>query len=176
MGFDDKTCDRLMRESLPLVGLSEDILKRSPFELSGGQKRRVAFAGILAMNPDVLILDEPAAGLDPAGQKEIFGYIETLRDQGKSIVLVSHDMDEAARIADRVLVLKKGEQVFFGSPEKLFSQETNSYAMRLDKPCLVQTMSELKKEYPYINDTVFDVAEAAQSLVFGDMEEVGAQW
>jgi len=175
MGYDDKTCDRLMRESLPLVGLSEDILKRSPFELSGGQKRRVAFAGILAMNPDVLILDEPAAGLDPAGQKEIFGYIETLRDQGKSIVLVSHDMDEAARIADRVLVLKKGEQVFFGSPEKLFSQETNSYAMRLDKPCLVQTMSELKKEYPYINDTVFDVAEAAQSLVFGDLEEVDAQ-
>ncbi|MBR5418467.1 MAG: energy-coupling factor transporter ATPase [Clostridiales bacterium] len=175
MGYDNETCDRLMREALPLVGLSEDILKRSPFELSGGQKRRVAFAGILAMNPDVLILDEPAAGLDPAGQKEIFGYIETLRDQGKSIVLVSHDMDEAARIADRVLVLKKGEQVFFGSPEKLFSQETNSYAMRLDKPCLVQTMSELKKEYPYINDTVFDVAEAAQSLVFGDMKEVDAQ-
>lgn len=174
MGYDNETCDRLMRESLPLVGLSEDILKRSPFELSGGQKRRVAFAGILAMNPDVLILDEPAAGLDPAGQKEIFGYIEKLRDQGKSIVLVSHDMDEAARIADRVLVLKKGEQVFFGSPKKLFSKETNSYAMRLDKPCLVQTMSDLKAEYPYIDDTVFDVTEAAESLVFGDMKEVDA--
>ena len=119
MGYDEETCKRLCKESLPLVGLTEDILKRSPFELSGGQKRRVAFAGILAMDPDVLILDEPAAGLDPAGQKEIFGYIETLRERGKSIVLVSHDMDEAARIADRVLVLKKGEQAFFGKPKDL---------------------------------------------------------
>ncbi len=174
MGYDEKECDRLMRESLPLVGLSEDILKRSPFELSGGQKRRVAFAGILAMNPDVLILDEPAAGLDPAGQKEIFGYIETLRSRGKSIVLVSHDMDEAARIADRILVLKKGKQEFFGTPKKLFSKETDFFAMRLDRPCLMQTMEKLKKDYPDIDTTVFDVEEAAEMLVFGKDGEVTA--
>ena len=174
MGYDEKECDRLMRESLPLVGLSEDILKRSPFELSGGQKRRVAFAGILAMNPDVLILDEPAAGLDPAGQKEIFGYIETLRSRGKSIVLVSHDMDEAARIADRVLVLKKGKQEFFGTPKKLFSKETDYFAMRLDRPCLMQTMEKLKEDYPDIDTTVFDVEEAAEMLVFGKDGEVTA--
>ncbi|MBR5426062.1 MAG: energy-coupling factor transporter ATPase [Clostridiales bacterium] len=174
MGYDEKECDRLMRESLPLVGLSEDILKRSPFELSGGQKRRVAFAGILAMDPDVLILDEPAAGLDPAGQKEIFGYIETLRSRGKSIVLVSHDMDEAARIADRILVLKKGKQEFFGTPKKLFSKETDFFAMRLDRPCLMQTMEKLKKDYPDIDTTVFDVEEAAEMLVFGKDGEVTA--
>ena len=174
MGYDEKECDRLMRESLPLVGLSEDILKRSPFELSGGQKRRVAFAGILAMDPDVLILDEPAAGLDPAGQKEIFGYIETLRSRGKSIVLVSHDMDEAARIADRILVLKKGKQEFFGTPKKLFSKETDFFTMRLDRPCLMQTMEKLKEDYPDIDTTVFDVEEAAEMLVFGKDGEVTA--
>ncbi|MBO4686972.1 MAG: energy-coupling factor transporter ATPase [Clostridiales bacterium] len=168
MGYNDKECDRLMHEALPLVGLSEDVLDRSPFELSGGQKRRVAFAGILAMAPDVLILDEPAAGLDPAGQKEIFGYIETLRDQGKSIVLVSHDMDEAARIADRILVLKKGRQEFFGTPENLFSSEHEYLAMRLDCPCLIKTMLELAKERPDLNPFLFDVKEAAQALVFGE--------
>ena len=83
-------------------------------------------------------------------------------------------MDEAARIADRVLVLKKGEQVFFGTPEELFAQETNSYSMRLDRPCLVSLLTDLKKEYPYISDTVFDVTEAAEELVFGDMGEVDA--
>ncbi|MBO4473553.1 MAG: energy-coupling factor transporter ATPase [Clostridiales bacterium] len=171
MGYDDKECDRLMREALPLVGLSEDVLDRSPFELSGGQKRRVAFAGILAMAPDVLILDEPAAGLDPAGQKEIFGYIETLRDQGKSIVLVSHDMDEAARIADRILVLKKGQQVFFGTPEKLFSSEHEYLSMRLDCPCLIKTMLDLAKDRPGLDPLIFDVKEAAQVLVFGNKEQ-----
>ena len=170
MGYDDEKCDRLMREALPLVGLSDNVLKRSPFELSGGQKRRVAFAGILAMDPDVLILDEPAAGLDPAGQKEIFGYIETLRDQGKSIILVSHDMDEAARIADRILVLKKGKQEFFGIPEKLFSSEHDYLAMRLDRPCLMSTMIALSKDLPYVDPVIFDVKQAAEMLVFGDKE------
>ncbi len=174
MGYNEKDCERLMRESLPLVGLEEDILKRSPFELSGGQKRRVAFAGILAMDPDVLILDEPAAGLDPAGQKEIFGYIETLRAKGKSIVLVSHDMDEAARIADRVLVLKKGEQVFFGTPKELFSGKVDYFGMRLDRPCLMQTLHKLKKDLPYVDEVLFDVAEAAESLVFGNDGEVSS--
>ena len=172
MGYDEETCKRLTKEALPLVGLTEDILKRSPFELSGGQKRRVAFAGILAMDPDVLILDEPAAGLDPAGQKEIFGYIETLRARGKSIVLVSHDMDEAARIADRVLVLKKGEQVFFGKPKELFSEGSDYISMRLDRPCLMQTLHELKKELPYVDEVLFDVKEAAQSVVYGNDGEV----
>ncbi len=174
MGYDEEKCERLMRESLPLVGLSEEVLKRSPFELSGGQKRRVAFAGILAMDPDVLILDEPAAGLDPAGQKEIFGYIETLRSNGKSIVLVSHDMDEAARIADRILVLKKGRQEFFGTPKELFAEHTDFVGMRLDRPCLMQTMLDLKKDHPNVDACLFDVKEAAQDLVFGSDGEVTA--
>ncbi|MBO4927884.1 MAG: energy-coupling factor transporter ATPase [Clostridiales bacterium] len=174
LGYDDEKCERLMREALPLVGVSEQVLKRSPFELSGGQKRRVAFAGVLAMGPDVLILDEPAAGLDPAGQKEIFGYIEKLRDQGRSIVLVSHDMDEAARIADRILVLKKGRQVFFGTPRELFAGSNDYVSMRLDRPCLMKTMLDLKKDFPYADEGLFDVSEAAESLVFGKDGEVSA--
>ena len=136
--------------------------------------RRYADMKEASKNADVLILDEPAAGLDPAGQKEIFGYIETLRANGKSIVLVSHDMDEAARIADRVLVLKKGKQEFFGTSKKLFSKETDYFAMRLDRPCLMQTMEKLKEYYPDIETTVFDVKDAAEMLVFGRNGEVTA--
>ena len=172
MGYSDERCEELMRESLPLVGLSDRVLDRSPFELSGGQKRRVAFAGVLAMNPDVLILDEPAAGLDPVGQKEIFGYIEELRKKGKSIVLVSHDMDEAAKIADRILVLKKGKQEFFGTPRDLFSEKTDYIRMRLDRPLLMKTLCKLKKDFPYVDEYQFDVKKAAVSLVFGDRQEV----
>lgn len=174
MGYSEEEAKKLMMESLPLVGLSEDVLERSPFELSGGQKRRVAFAGILAMNPDVLILDEPAAGLDPVGQKEIFGYIETLRDQGKSIVLVSHDMDKAAQIADRILVLKHGRQTFFGTPRELFSEQSDYLSMRLDCPLLMRTMKELKKTFPYADELEFDVKRAAESLVFGGREVTDA--
>lgn len=172
LGYDEEKCKRLMMESLPLVGLDESVLKRSPFELSGGQKRRVAFAGILAMAPDILILDEPAAGLDPVGQQEIFGYIETLRKQGKSIVLVSHDMDKAAQIADRVLVLKQGKQTFFGTPRKLFSSQSDYLSMRLDAPVLMRTMLALKKDFPYADALAFDVKDAADSLLFGKEGEV----
>ncbi len=170
MGYSEERCKELLMESLPLVGLSEDVLKRSPFELSGGQKRRVAFAGVLAMNPDVLILDEPAAGLDPVGQREIFGYIQTLKEKGKSIVLVSHDMDKAAMIADRILVLKKGEQAFFGTPRELFSEKTDFVRMRLERPLLMNTMLKLKEEFPYADEFEFDVKRAAISLVNGSEE------
>lgn len=170
MGYSEERCKELLMESLPLVGLSEDVLSRSPFELSGGQKRRVAFAGILAMDPDVLVLDEPAAGLDPVGQNEIFGYIQQLKEKGKSIILVSHDMDKAAMIADRILVLKKGEQVFFGTPRELFSEKTDFVRMRLDRPLLMNTMLSLKKEFPYADEFEFDYKRAALSLVFGNEE------
>ena len=170
MGFSEERCKQLLQESIPLVGLSEDVLGRSPFELSGGQKRRVAFAGILAMDPDVLVLDEPAAGLDPVGQNEIFGYIQTLKEKGKSIILVSHDMDKAAKIADRILVLMKGEQVFFGTPRELFSEKTDFLRMRLDRPLLMNTMLKLKKEFPYADEFEFDCHRAAVSLLFGSEE------
>jgi len=170
MGYSEERCKELLMESLPLVGLSEDVLNRSPFELSGGQKRRVAFAGVLAMDPDVLVLDEPAAGLDPVGQKEIFGYIQKLKEKGKSIILVSHDMDKASMIADRILVLKKGEQVFFGTPRELFDEKTDFLRMRLERPLLMNTMLELKESFPYADEYEFDVERAAVSLVFGNEE------
>ena len=109
------------KSALTLVGLDESFYKKSPFELSGGQKRRVAIAGVLAMNPEVLILDEPTAGLDPKGREEILGKISELRkSRNITIILVSHSMEDVAKYADKILVLSKGELVLNGTPKEVF--------------------------------------------------------
>ena len=110
----------LAREKLLLVGISEDLFSRSPFELSGGQMRRVAIAGILAMEPEVLVLDEPTAGLDPAGRKELMEIFQGLHEDGMTIVLVTHLMDDVANFADTTYVLEKGHLVKSGSPKDIF--------------------------------------------------------
>ena len=112
--------ERLAREKLLLVGISEDLFSRSPFELSGGQMRRVAIAGILAMEPEVLVLDEPTAGLDPAGRKELMEIFQGLHEDGMTIVLVTHLMDDVANFADTTYVLEKGHLVKSGSPKDIF--------------------------------------------------------
>lgn len=106
-----------------LVGLDKDLLEKSPFELSGGQMRRVAIAGILAMNPEVIVLDEPTAGLDPKGQKEILEILLNLKSQGKTIIVATHDMDLVAKYADKVIVLKEGELLIEGTPSEVFSKK-----------------------------------------------------
>ena len=111
----------LARETLPLVGLDETFMERSPFDLSGGQMRRVAIAGVLAMKPEVLILDEPTAGLDPAGRREIMTMFNNLHvEQGISIILVTHQMDDVATYADHVIIMEKGTVVKMGPPEEIF--------------------------------------------------------
>lgn len=119
-GVSKEEAERLAREKLLLVGISEDLFSRSPFELSGGQMRRVAIAGILAMEPEVLVLDEPTAGLDPAGRKELMEIFQGLHEGGMTIVLVTHLMDDVANFADTTYVLEKGHLVKSGSPKDIF--------------------------------------------------------
>ncbi|GGC99744.1 energy-coupling factor ABC transporter ATP-binding protein [Enterococcus wangshanyuanii] len=120
-GVSDEEGKRLAKEMLTLVGLDESYLARSPFELSGGQMRRVAIAGVLAMEPEVLVLDEPTAGLDPQGRKEMMGMFQKLHDErGMTIVLVTHLMDDVANYADHVIVLEKGKIVKDGTPQSVF--------------------------------------------------------
>lgn len=123
-------------EALKLVGLDESFYKRSPFELSGGEKRRVAIAGILVLNPDILILDEPTAGLDPNGTKIILDLIKSLNENGKTIILVTHDMNIVLNLATDVVVLKEGKVVFEGSPYELFALTSDD--LSLDVPPLYE--------------------------------------
>lgn len=165
MGLDKETAERNMLDSIRLVGLDESCLERSPFELSGGQKRRVAFAGIIAMDPEILVLDEPAAGLDPAGRREVFRYIRELRDRGKTIILISHNMDEAARISDRLLVLSKGRAICEASPGELFSSREKVQDLGLELPELVMFLRALTPDYPELKVSVFDVDSAVTELI-----------
>ena len=128
-------------EALALVGLDESFYQRSPFELSGGEKRRVAIAGILVLNPDILILDEPTAGLDPNGTKIILELIQDLHKNGKTIILVTHDMNVVLNLATDVVVLKEGKLVFQGSPHDLFSLTSDD--LSLDVPPLYAFAHEL---------------------------------
>ena len=121
MGLSDDEVDARVREAADVVGIAETDLQRSPFELSGGQKRRAAIAGILSMRPEVLILDEPAAGLDPAGRDEILSYAASLRERGATLVLVSHSMEDIARLSDRVLVLDHGAVLACGDTRSIFT-------------------------------------------------------
>ena len=165
MGLPPDEIHKRVRDALVLVGLDDSFLKRSPFELSGGQKRRVAFAGVLAMDPDILVLDEPAAGLDPTGRREILSYAEKLKKLGKTIILVSHNMDEAARYADRILVLKNGRVCALMSPQELFADTKKVRELGLSAPETITCLNELKNEYPTLNTLIFKVDEAADELI-----------
>ena len=136
-------------EALTLVGLDESFYKRSPFELSGGEKRRVAIAGILVLNPEILILDEPTVGLDPAGTKIILDLIKKLHAEGKTIIMVTHDMELVFEYATDVIVLKEGKVAFEGKPEVLFGK--NSGDLSLEIPKLYEFLQKLEKRGLGIN-------------------------
>ena len=145
------------------TGIDENLLDRSPFDLSGGQKRRVAIAGVLSMNPDVLVLDEPAAGLDPVGRREILGYLKTLKNRGKTIVLVTHNMEDAAELADRIVVLNRGKIVADGTPEQIFSDQDLLKKAKLTVPAITAYANYLvqRQMIPY---TVFRQADLVNLL------------
>ena len=128
-------------EYLLKVGIKEEYFTRSPFELSGGEKRRVAIAGILAIEPDILVLDEPTAGLDPVGQEEIINLLLKLKEEGKTIILVTHDMELVERYADQVIVFNEGEVSFDGTPSELFSEDRSE--LKIEVPLLYQFAKEL---------------------------------
>jgi len=160
----EETADRV-REALNAVGLGEEFLERSPFGLSGGQKRRVAIAGVLVMNPAVLVLDEPAAGLDPVGCREILDHIGRLRrDRGVTVVLATHDMEEIARYAGKVVVLKGGNIAVEGTPREVFTDVDALESAGLEPPRIARLMMRLKDALPEIDDGISTVEEAAEEI------------
>lgn len=135
LGLDEREISGRVSHALKQVGLDpEQVAEKSPFELSGGQKRRVAIAGVLAMNPSILILDEPAAGLDPAGRRDMLELIRGIHDSGVTVVMVSHSMDDVGRYCDRLFVLSKGEIAYSGTPAEVFMHDQRLHEIGLDVP------------------------------------------
>ena len=146
MGMGGEVLDRAVREAARLVGIRDDQLQRSPFELSGGQKRRVALAGVMAMEPEVLILDEPTAGLDPAGRDNLMANIRDYqRIKNRTVILVSHSMDEIARNADRILVLRRAKILLQGTPGEVFSHAQELLSAGLDVPRVTRIAMKLRE-------------------------------
>jgi energy-coupling factor transport system ATP-binding protein len=167
MGLEEAEIATRVTEALRLVGLTpSEFAEKSPFELSGGEKRRAALAGILAMRPKYLVLDEPMAGLDPRGRREILALIESLRnDFGTGIVMVSHSMDDVAMYADRIAVLDKGTLFMVGTPEDVFSHSTELLSMGLNLPQATQLVRALRTRGIAVEHDYFRMDELAQDLI-----------
>jgi energy-coupling factor transport system ATP-binding protein len=144
-GISQEEAEKIAREKLALVGISEELFERSPFELSGGQMRRVAIAGILAMEPNVLVLDEPTAGLDPAGRQELMDIFKQLHANGMTIVLVTHLMDDVANYADWVYVMEKGKLIRSGKPRDVFQEVEFLETIQLGVPKITKFAANLER-------------------------------
>jgi len=165
MSLDEKEVDRRVREAAGFVGLTEQQLAVSPFDLSGGQKRRVAIAGVIAMEPEVLILDEPTAGLDPVGRAEILGNIEAYRKaKNATILMVSHSMEDVARLTDRLLVMNGSRLAMDGTPAEVFSRAEELIAMGLNIPQVTQVFLGLKKRGLDVKN-VYTMEQAVAEIV-----------
>ena len=165
MGLDAKEVDRRVRSALSFAGLGEEMLDKSPFDLSGGQKRRVAIAGVIAMEPEVLILDEPSAGLDPAGRKSLLGNIRSYHQKsGATVVMVSHSMDEVAENVDRIIVLANAGVVMSGTPHQVFSRAQELLDVGLNVPQVTQVAMALVRQGVEIDPAVYTVADLRRAL------------
>ena len=166
MGLSKEEIDERVRFSLAAVGLDESYYDKSPFELSGGQKRRVAIAGILAMKPDILILDEPTAGLDPKGRNELFEQLRTMHQElGLTIVLISHSMEDVARYVERLFVLYKGKIAYEGTPREVFAKGEALEQIGLAMPQIRYIMDALSAKGLDVDTDVLTVEEAATKLI-----------
>ena len=165
MGLDEAEIDRRVREAARFVGLRDEQLERSPFELSGGQKRRVAIAGVIAMEPEVLILDEPTAGLDPVGVEQILGNIRDYHEaHGATIILVSHSMEEVARTVDRLVVVNDGAIPFQGAPREVFQHGDELEAMGLGVPQMTRVFHRLRAMGVDIDASVYTIEQARRAI------------
>jgi energy-coupling factor transport system ATP-binding protein len=167
LGLKDMELDERVRSSMELVGLDYELLKdRSPFELSGGQKRRVAIAGVIAMKPKVLVLDEPTAGLDPAGRDEILNEIKSLYEkEGITIVLVSHSMEDVARLVNRILVMDKGRLVMDGATREVFKRASELEEIGLGIPQITRFMRSFNDKVSNIKTDILTVEEAKEEIM-----------
>lgn len=165
MGLSKDEIKKRAKHALDLVGLDESFYMQSPFELSGGQKRRVAIAGVLAMRPEVMILDEPTAGLDPQGRDEILDQIERLnRQHGLTILLVSHSMEDVARYVDRIMVMNHGEKVFDDTPKNVFRHYKELEEIGLAAPQVTYIVQSLREQGIPIDDTITTIEEARDAI------------
>ncbi len=145
-GVSEKEAEDRARELVSLVGLPEDVLEKSPFDLSGGQMRRVAIAGVLAMDPEVIVLDEPTAGLDPRGQKEIMDMFYQLhQERHLTTILVTHSMEDAARYADNIVIMHEGKNVLSGTPRDIFKDVDTLKSFRLEPPRIVRFQQKMEQ-------------------------------
>ncbi len=165
-GLSGDELDKRIKEALDFVGMGESFYKKSPFDLSGGQKRRVAIASVLAMKPEILILDEPMAGLDPYGRDEILGNIKKMHnDLGITIILVSHSMEDISNIADKILVMNKGQVAMYDTVDNVFSQADELTKIGLNAPQMTLLFLELRKMGLNVPVNIYNVKEAAEILV-----------
>lgn len=166
MGLSDKEVAARVKEAARLTGLSEDYLEKSPFELSGGEKRRVAIAGVLAMQPEVLILDEPTAGLDPKGREYILSEIKAYHEKkGATVILVSHSMEDVARFASHVLIMNKSKVAMYGKTEEVFSRVDELVEMGLEVPQISRVFARLEADGIAVPDSVLTVEEAKTAVL-----------
>lgn len=168
LGLDKLEADLRTYEALKMVGIGEELLDASPFELSGGQKRRVAIAGILAMKPEVLVLDEPTAGLDPRGRDEILDQIAKLHKESKiTIILVTHSMEDVANYVDRILVMNNGGLAMDQEPRNVFARYKELEEIHLAAPQVTYAMNALKEKGFHVNTEVTTVTEAKSEIIKG---------
>lgn len=166
VGITGEELERVVADSIRLTGLDyEEVKERSPFELSGGQKRRVAIAGVLAMKPEILILDEPTAGLDPSAHRDVLDLIRRIhRQEDMTILLVSHNMGDIAELADRVLVMNRGRLVMNGTPAEVFARGKQLREMGLGQPPATEFMERLKERLPGIDAAPLSIEDAAKEI------------
>ena len=174
MKLTDEEVKKRVYESLSYVGLTEDYLEKSPFDLSGGEKRRVAIAGVISMQPKVLILDEPTAGLDPMGKNNLLDLIKTYNQKtGNTVIFVSHNMDDVAQVAQRVIVMNEGEIALQGTVDEVYSQGERLSQLGLDVPEITSLFIELKKSGFDLGDTEYTV-EGARNAIMAYLQKGGA--
>lgn len=167
-GVDPEQAKKDAREALRLVGLDDSYLERSPFDLSGGQKRRIAIAGILVMQPDVLVLDEPTAGLDPQGAKEMMTLFKNLRDAGKTIILVTHDMNHVLNYCDNALIMNDGKIVKNGTVSEIFSEPELLTQLSIELPLITAFIHELNQKGFNLNPSIATM-EALVEAIGGEL-------
>ena len=166
MGLEGEEIDCRVRRAAAFAGIDEEMLEKSPFELSGGQKRRVAIAGVIAMEPKVLILDEPTAGLDPRGREAILAQLRSYHKQkGNTVILVSHSMEEIARNVDRIVVMSHSHKLMDGTPEEVFSRADELLQVGLDVPQVTKVAIELQKRGLLADSSVYTIDELVRRLL-----------
>ncbi|HBM81469.1 MAG: energy-coupling factor transporter ATPase [Clostridiales bacterium] len=167
LGLSDEMIDNKVRKALKMVGLDyKESLVKSPFDLSGGQRRRVAIAGVLAMDPETLILDEPTAGLDPRGRDSILNEIKMLHDKyKKTVILVSHSMEDIAKLVDRIIVMNKGKCILTGTPREVFKESKMLIKIGLGIPQVTLLMKRLREKGINVSDDVLTVEEAKREII-----------